>query len=172
LGQAIDQLLGEMETIWRKRAAVQAARVRRDAEIFAACGHPFEFLQDYGDCSSFEQCLQANLPSMRPAVSDARTVSEHIVRLLYHVYKFNYDQAVTPAPTAARPSQVTQTSVESSQGDAPGAAPPCSNAATITPTSQRVASMVRFGYRVLPTPWLRRIAPFWRLIRRVLERVI
>ena len=92
LGQAIPELTQEMETIWQKRLVTQSERVRTDAEIFAVCGHPFGFLFTNPNHLKFERYLLDNGESMYPPVADAAAVSHHIIRLLYHAYKFNYER--------------------------------------------------------------------------------
>lgn len=92
LGQAIQELTQDIETIWQERLVTQSQRVRTDAEIFAVCGHPFGFLFTNPSYLKFERYLLDNGKSMCPPVADAAAVSHHIIRLLYHAYKFNYER--------------------------------------------------------------------------------
>lgn len=105
LGQAIRELTQEIETIWQKRLVTQSERVRTDAEIFAVCGHPFGFLFTNPSYLKFECYLLDNEESVRPPAADAAAVSHHIIRLLYHAYKFNYERLLDQ-PVAHFPHEV------------------------------------------------------------------
>jgi GT2 family glycosyltransferase/glycosyltransferase involved in cell wall biosynthesis len=98
LGQAIRELIQEMDTLWRKRFVIQSERVRSDAEIFMACGHPFGFLFTNSDYPNFKRYLADNKESLPPSSLSADSISNLISRLFFHAYKFNYEQLLNQLP--------------------------------------------------------------------------
>jgi GT2 family glycosyltransferase len=92
LGQAIRELTQEIETIWQKRLDTQSKRARTDAEIFAVCGHPFGFLFTNPNYSKFARYLLDNEGAVHPPAADAAAALHYMIKLLYHAYKFNYEQ--------------------------------------------------------------------------------
>lgn len=94
LGQAIQDLTQEIETVWLNRSVTQSERVRSDAEIFAVCGHPFGFLFTNPSYSKFAHYLSDHQEVMHSLPVDATTLSPHLIKLLYHAYKFNYEQVL------------------------------------------------------------------------------
>ena len=91
LGQAMRELTGEIDAIWRKREATQAQRVRSDSELFAICGHPFGAVLSEAGYQEFMRYLEGEgMPAAFP--DDPAAARQRISWLLYHAYKFNYEQ--------------------------------------------------------------------------------
>lgn len=107
LGDAISNLTCEMETVLSKRAAIQATRVRSDAEIFAICGHPCGFLLSNHKYMNFERYLKGIEKMPSPPFVDSTSVSRQIIQILCHAYnKFNIEESFNQLVTNTRDGKV------------------------------------------------------------------
>jgi GT2 family glycosyltransferase len=92
LGRAMQEITQEMGTIWNSRALTQSERVRADSEIFKLCGHPFGFLFTNANYTRFADYLSQSGEDTCPPSNDPTAVAQHIIKMLYHAYKFNYER--------------------------------------------------------------------------------
>jgi hypothetical protein len=162
LGNAIRELTQEMETVWQKRAGIQSQRVRGDAEIFAACGDPFAFLSSHSKYWKFRRYLSESGEPLSPSVADETDLSHEIVRLLYHAYKFNFEESLNQSQSRCNENTVKLVD----KGLENLASVCCVPRSRIR--NQKVALVTRMeevARRVLPATWQDYFRPLWRRIR-------
>ena len=87
VAMALRDCLREADALWTKRASLRARRVRDDAAIFAACGHPFETLLNDPACEAFERYWEHQ--GVRGNCEDARSLAQYLLWVGFHAYAFN-----------------------------------------------------------------------------------
>jgi GT2 family glycosyltransferase len=162
LGKAIRELTEEMDTVWRKREAIQSGRARSDAEIFGVCGDPFGFLRSNPNYQGYERYLSETGESVGPPAADATSVAQQIIKLLYHAYKFSFEESLNQSGSAS--GRETIDLGEKGLED-------CVSVTRETPSkgpsknSFLVPSMEQVARRVVPPAWRDYLRPVWDRVR-------
>jgi GT2 family glycosyltransferase len=84
---ALRDCMREADALWAKRAALAARRVRHDAGIFAACGHPFEALLQDPAAAEFER-YWTKQRGPGPCV-DGPSLARYLLAVGFHAYAYN-----------------------------------------------------------------------------------
>jgi hypothetical protein len=161
LGQAVREVMREMDPLWQKRSALQVKRVQSDAEIFAACGHPFGFLFENPDYPRFVQYLAENEESPPQAVISANAISQYMIRLLYHAYKFTYEQLLDRSHgfSKSKAAAAGKVDLDNTSGT--------SLPVTITRVSMSILEppLKWIARRILPRAWRQHLSSLWYRVR-------
>lgn len=166
LDQAIEELLLEIERVWQKRIKTQSERVRSDEEIFSLCGHPFAFLLKDPNYSAFQDYLQRHKELTTLPKGNTTVISNHLRRLLYHAYKFNYEILLeqTSVPLVRKPSLENSDQIIQNRPSQRHSFPPRLDGETAL---SQLTNRAEQSARQLLSPELRHyLAPTWRRIKR------
>lgn len=102
--QALQDVIHEMDAIWKKRVALQRTRLETDAKIFSACGHPFAVVLQEPLIYEFRHFLEKTGDDLSSLPIDAPALSNRLLTLSLHAYKFNGKHLLKPSRTAAAAS--------------------------------------------------------------------
>lgn len=177
LGQAVQELASELDTVWEKRASIQSERARGDSEIFARCGHPFGFLLANPDLVKFRRYLSEVSGLTAPATEDATAVGGYVMAVLWHAYRFTYGQVPGEISSMLEPGASKFEEARLSTRFPPSANDEDSRAYASSGPLPRLAIWVNrislLARRVLPMRWRQRLAPLWhRLNGRAISDAI
>ena len=98
-GQALQHVVHEMDSIWKKRISLQQARRQSDAKIFTACGHPFGVVLQEPLYYEFQHFLEKTGEDLFSPPLDAAALSNRLLTLSYYAYKFNGKRFLKPSRT-------------------------------------------------------------------------
>ena len=87
LAAALRDCIREADALWTKRASLRERRVRRDAAIFAECGHPFETLPHDPASAAFERYWEQH--GLRGDCVDGPSLAQYLLSVGFHAYAYN-----------------------------------------------------------------------------------